>query len=581
MSDSTCITGAQCLVASLVDLGIEYVFTNPGTTELELVQAMETNQDLTPVLVTQELVATAAADGFARFHGLGAALLHLGPGFSNGAAFVHDAKRAGTPMLVIVGEHPDTHLAVDAALNTDLAAIMAPFCVEVLVVDDPASVAQTSRRAGELARLHRGPVGLIAPQNVMSADVGRDELDQSEHDRDESSSNESGREESVQTVAVASSRVVGANVAQPSRLLDHAVQTETSSTAEASGPTKDEVGDDPLLLLGSTALGGASQLLAARIASHIGARLYAEVFPAVMERGSHLPPISRIPYFPDQARTMIGTPSMVILIGASEPLSYFAQQEMAPQLIPAETKIVTLVAPGGPAESGLRRWAKRLGVDADLDDGGPDSGAVEGTLSAHIASEETYPEKTIPTASNDDPLTVESVGRLFAHYQLSGDVVVDEGRTSSGPAVVHGMSAPPHWYVGHPGGAIGGGLGLALGAAVATRRRVRALIADGGSLYAPQALWTIAHLGLDVGVVVVANQGYRILRMEMKSRGIEPISRDLTQIEHPCVDFIALAKAFGVAGYRANTVGELASILEAGGEQHRPFLVVAELADPS
>ena len=572
MSDLAAITGAQHLVASLVDLGIEYVFTNPGTTELELVQALEANEDLTPVLATQELVATAAADGFARFRGLGVALLHLGPGFSNGAAFVHDAKRAGTPMLVIVGEHPDTHLAVDAALNTDLAAIMAPFCVEVLVVDDPATVAQTTRRAGELARLHRGPVGLIAPQNVMAAHVCRDELG-----RDEPGLDEPGREESAQSVVVDSSRVVAASVAQSSRLLDQAVRLETSSTAEASGPTKDEVGHDPLLLLGSTALSGASQLLAARIASHIGARLYAEVFPAVMERGSHLPPISRIPYFPDQARAMIGTPSMVILIGTSEPLAYFAQEEMSPQLIPAETKIVTLVALGGPAEIGLRRWAKRLGVDADLDDGG----VVGGTHSEDAASEETYPEETMTITSNDDPLTAEAVGRLFAHYQLSGDVVVDEGRTSSGPAVLHGMSAPPHWYVGHPGGAIGGGLGLALGAAVATRRRVRALIADGGSLYAPQALWTIAHLGLDVGVVVVANQGYRILRMEMKARGIEPISRDLTQIEYPRVDFIALAQAFGVAGYRANTVGELASILEARGEEHRPFLVVAELADQS
>ena len=572
MSDLAAITGAQHLVASLVDLGIEYVFTNPGTTELELVQALEANEDLTPVLATQELVATAAADGFARFRGLGVALLHLGPGFSNGAAFVHDAKRAGTPMLVIVGEHPDTHLAVDAALNTDLAAIMAPFCVEVLVVDDPATVAQTTRRAGELARLHRGPVGLIAPQNVMAAHVCRDELG-----RDEPGLDEPGREESAQSVVVDSSRVVAASVAQSSRLLDQAVRLETSSTAEAGGPTKDEVGHDPLLLLGSTALSGASQLLAARIASHIGARLYAEVFPSVMERGSHLPPISRIPYFPDQARAMIGTPSMVILIGTSEPLAYFAQEEMAPQLIPAETKIVTLVALGGPAEIGLRRWAKRLGVDADLDDGG----VVGGTHSEDAASEETYPEETMTITSNDDPLTAEAVGRLFAHYQLSGDVVVDEGRTSSGPAVLHGMSAPPHWYVGHPGGAIGGGLGLALGAAVATRRRVRALIADGGSLYAPQALWTIAHLGLDVGVVVVANQGYRILRMEMKARGIEPISRDLTQIEYPRVDFIALAQAFGVAGYRANTVGELASILEARGEEHRPFLVVAELADQS
>jgi acetolactate synthase-1/2/3 large subunit len=259
---------------------------------------------------------------------------------------------------------------------------------------------------------------------------------------------------------------------------------------------------------------------------------------------------------------------MVILIGASEPLAYFAQDEVAPQLIPAGTEIVALVAPGGPAESCLRRWAKRLGVNVDLDVCG-----LEDKVSKTIAS-----KATMAITGSDEHLTVEAIGRLFARYQLSEDVVVDEGRTSSGPAVLHGMSAPPHWYVGHPGGAIGGGLGLALGVSLATRRRVRALIADGGSLYAPQALWTIAHLGLDVGVVVVANQGYRILRMEMSARGIEPVSRGLTEIEHPSIDFIALAQAFGVAGHRATTVGELDSILELGGKQHRPFLVVAEVS---
>lgn len=582
MSKSAVVTGAQRLVASLVDLGVEYVFTNPGTTELELVQALEANPDLTPVLVTQELVATAAADGFARFRGLGVALVHLGPGFSNGAAFVHDAKRAGTPMVVIVGQHPESHLSVDAALNTDLLAIMSPFCLQVLVADDPATIAQTTLRAAELARLHRGPVGLIAPQDIMATDVNP---------------HEPGQDRLEPAHAMKSNQVMDPVVSQA---VGDSGQMERPDSASLPGtvePTKDELGADPILLLGSTALSGTSQILADRIAKHVGARVYAEVFPSLMERGNHLPPIPRLPYFPDQARAMIGTPSTVVLVATSEPLAYFAQDGVAPQLIPAGTRIVTLTNRYEPSEIALRRWAQRLDLNVDLDlgvevggldgrlatatDAATDSAGVDRAASDHAVSDDSAAQRMTSgiavSTGSDDQLSVEEIGRLFALYQLSGDVVVDEGRTSSARAVLCGMSAPPHWYVGHPGGAIGGGLGLALGAALATKRRVRALIADGGSLYAPQALWTIAHLGLDVGVVVVANQGYRILRMEMAARAIDPVSKSLTEFEDPRVDFVALAQAFGVAGYRATTVGELASILELGGQQHRPFLVVAEL----
>ena len=584
--------GAERLVASLEEQGLSHVFMNPGTTELELLRALEDCHHIEPVLVAQELVATGAADGYARFHGLGAVLLHLGPGFSNGAAFVHDAKRARSPMIVIVGEHPKAHLEVDAPLNTDLVAIMAPFCVALLVADNPRTVGLVTRHAGELARSLRGPVGIIAPQDVMASDG-------------EGPSWPGGGDEEMGCAGNAFQTMPA-----PAKGRD-AVGSE--GTEEKSGPltlTAQQAGVDPVLLLGSSALSATCQWLAWRIADHLGGRVYTEVFPALMERGRHVPLIPKLPYFPDQARTLIGRPTMVILVGAQEPVAYFAEENRRPQLIEEETPVVELVLPGDPAEAVLVQWAQSLGIAGNVD--GEDAMMCPTIPDATASDDATTPRAQAQVAGDDvdgidqrgfadaglssisdehgaelveaeslgagKTLTLETLGLIFARSLQSNDVVIDEGRTSSGPMFTHCGEAPPHWYLGHPGGAIGGGLGLALGAAIATRRRVRALVADGGALYAPQALWSMAHLGLDVGIVIAANGGYRILRMEMMARDIMPVATQRTTFEDPLIDYIALAAAFGVDGERATTADELAAALERRSRDHRPFLVVAELA---
>ncbi len=530
--------GADRLVATLGELGVTHVFTNPGTTELELVRSLEASSSVTPVLVTQELVATGAADGFGRICGVGVALLHLGPGFSNGAAFVHDARRAGTPMLVIVGEHPKAHLDLDAPLNTDVVAIMGPFCVAVMKIDDGARVASVIGEAYACAQRLRGPVGVIAPQDVMMSEFGEAARAASPERRGTGDSCEDGS-------ALNRARMTG-------------------DTAEAVIPSREQLGDDPVLLVGSMALSGVGLAYATKIASHLGARLYAEVFPALMERGNDTPCIPRLPYFPDQARALIGEPSAVVFIGAVEPLAYFAEVDRSASLIPRTTPRLHLAPPGVCVDGILSRWAKNLGCEGDGVDG--------------LGVAESTPVPPLQFGS-DERLNVDRLGFIFARAIQSGDVVVDEGRTSSASAYRYSALAPHHRYLGHPGGAIGGGLALALGAAVATRARVRALVADGGALYAPQALWTMARLGLPVGVVIAANDGYRILRLEMQARGIEPVSDELTRFAAPTVDYVALAAAFGVEGFRARTVGELDAILGAQRDRNDPFLVVAELVD--
>ena len=541
------MTGADRLVARLGELGVSHVFTNPGTTELELVRALTTCESVTPVLVAQELVATAAADGFGRIRGVGAALLHLGPGFSNGAAFVHDARRAHTPMLVIVGEHPAPHLELDAPLNTDLAAIMEPFCVAVVVIDDVATIDACLDAAMRSAHSLGGPVGVIAPQDVMAAEVPPSSW-----------------------VTPVVSHAVGITARSRPMALAHPYDVITPHVATVDVTDIDQkiLGDDPLFIVGSTALLGAGPAQIVAIATKVKARCVAEVFPAVMERGTGIPYLPRLPYFPDQARAVIGTPSAVVFVGAGEPLAYFAEEGRSGYLIDQGVPRTQVVAIGGDAETILGQWCRHLGLK--------DLGEVRGVLDTEAANElaEAPPSSL---AGDDEVLTIERLGEVFAAAICEGDVIVDEGRTSSAPAFLHARKAPPHRYLAHPGGAIGGGLGLALGAALASGARVRALVADGGSLYAPQALWTMARCNLPIGVVIVANDGYRILRIEMRARGIEPVSDELTRLGGPAIDYVALAHAFGVNGYRARTVHELTAVLSDRRNAVTPFLVVAEL----
>jgi len=484
-------TGAARWLDALEALGVEALFCNPGTTELAIVEALEGRRRPRGVLVAQELVATGAADAYGRLRGLGAALLHLGPGFANGAAFVHNAKRASTPMIVGVGEHPLSHRRFDVGLTMALEEVLGPFCVEVARIERGDEIVPLTFRAAEQAWALRGPVGLILPSEVM--------------------------ESVVDAPAPVAAPVPRRGAPEALRSLG-------------------ELGAHPLLLLGSDALGPHEQRLAARLAEELGASLRTETFPAVMARGGGLAPIPRLPYLPSQARKVLARASSVVLVGAEEPIAYFEPAAGGSRLVPDGVAVKVLSPPWAGAHEAL---------GALVGDATGEEGASRTAVAAH------------PRPADAEDLSATNLGAVLAGWVEEGDLVVDEARSASQAVAEPLALAARHTVLGHPGGAIGGGLALALGAAAATGRRTLALVADGGSLYAPQALWSIAREQLPVLVVVLENGGYEILRTEMAERGFR--GEGLTRIAG--ISYAGLMASFGVPSTEVATVGELRSAL--------------------
>jgi acetolactate synthase-1/2/3 large subunit len=506
------MNGGEVVAETLAELGIRLIFANPGTTELSLAVAISAHRELRSVLVTQELVATGSADGAVRMGADAAALLHLGPGFANGAAFLHNARRAGTPLVVLVGEHPERHRTLDPALATDLDSVVRPFTVATVRLGHPEEIRRDIHRALGLARERRGPVAVIAPSDLMDSPA---------HEQ-----------------------------RQPVRHPE--VNPSVSAPADPERPA--------LLLLGAGALTAEAQRLAAQIAAHIGGRCLSELFPARMERGGGLPFIPQLAYFAGPARAMLSGFDRVVTVGAREPVSYFDASGKSSHLIDPDAEVIELAAPGSAELAALQAWASALGKLRDIK-----SSVLHGSK---------------PPSDLLAPIGLAALAHEIVSRQEEDDVVVSELRTSGTDYFECAAKAPRHTFLGHPGGAIGEGVSLGVGAAIATGRRVLCLVADGGFLYAPQALAVAASANLELKVLVAVNRGYRILRLELEQRGFDPAraASDLTTFDAP-FDLARLAEGFGVPATRVATVGALRAALDGLWTEPGPSVVVAELAD--
>ena len=142
------MNGAQALINTLVDGGVDVCFANPGTSEMHFVAALDTVPQMRGVLTLFEGIATGAADGYARIAGRPAAvLLHLGPGLGNGLANLHNARRARVPMVVVVGDHATYHKKYDAPLESDIDALAGSVSGWVHRTSDTADIAADAAEA--------------------------------------------------------------------------------------------------------------------------------------------------------------------------------------------------------------------------------------------------------------------------------------------------------------------------------------------------------------------------------------------------------------------------------------------------
>lgn len=516
------MNGAESLLHTAVRAGIEVCFANPGTTEIPFVQALDSVPGVRAVLCLFEGVCTGAADGYGRMAGKPAlTLLHLGPGFAGGIAYLHDARRARSPIVNIVGEHATWHLPADAPLNSDIASLARPVSAwlrtarsgDELARDFAQAVAAASAQPGQIATL-------IVPHDVMLA---------------------------------AATGPAEPGAVQPLRAASEDAIKQTVEALNRHQPAA--------LFLGSSALSKRGLRAARRVAAATGCRLLSETFPKRQECGGGLPAPARLPYFPEPGRELLAPFRSVVLAGAKSPVTFFGYPGVSSYFIAPEQHTATLAAPDEDAVTSLEALADVLGAppaDAEIN-------------------------KPVPLRPRDvrGALTPETLAAAVVAVQPAGAIVVDEGITSSLHYYVLAAGAPPFTYLTQPGGAIGLGPPCATGAAIACPdRAVINIQADGSAMYTLQALWTQAREGLNVTTLICNNQSYKIIGVELWRAGVTqfgPQARSLMSLSGPPLDWVKLAAGMGVPGVRVETAEALVSAFERALGEAGPHLIEAVL----
>jgi acetolactate synthase I/II/III large subunit len=515
-------TGADVLLRAAVGRGVSVCFANPGTTEMPLVTALDRTPGLRAVLGLHENVCTGAADGYARITGHAAlTLLHLGPGLANGLANLHNARRARSPVVNVVGDHMSWHRSFDAPLTSDIAALARTVGAHHEICD-PTAIAATTQLAIDEAERNGGVSTLVVPADLQQRTAPEPPAGEPAQDA-------------------------------PRRRVDtDAVERVAREVRAAEGPV--------IFILGGGGLSRAAQHAAGRIAAATGAVLYSETFPARAERGGGLPPVDRLPYFPEAAVQVLRSATAVVLAGAREPVAYFGYEGIPSRLTRTET-LHRLAGPGDDAEQALVMLAELID-------------AREPRGSGRAAP----PEPDPGTA-----LTGQSAGAALARWLPEHAIVSIEGGTCGYPFFTASAAASAHTVLTNTGGAIGQGLPAGLGAAIAAPDRpVIAIQSDGSGLYTAQALWTMARESADVVVLIAANHAYNVLRTELSRHAdaeaaAGPQAMRLTSLDNPAMDWVALARGFGVPARNATTVGELRDAFTSALRARGPHLIQMEM----
>jgi acetolactate synthase-1/2/3 large subunit len=514
------MNGAESLIATAARAGVEVCFSNPGTTEMQLVSALDSVPGVRPVLGLFEGVCTGAADGYARMPRRPAlTLLHLGPGFGNGIANLHNARRAGAPVVNLIGDHATWHVAADAPLTSDIVSLARPVSGWVHTAQSATELSGDVARAIEAALSPPGQVAtLIVPQDCA-----------------------------WERAAVPANPLPRPGPAPvPTRTVE-----AIASCLQRGGPT--------LLLLGNEALRESGLRAAARVEAATGCRVMLETFVSRLERGAGLPAFEQLPYFPEQAIESLAKFSSIVLAGAREPVAFFGYPDTPSRLLPESCERLLLARPGDDVEGALGAVAEAVGA-------GPAPAAF---------AEAAVPER--PTGE----LTVGTLGQALAALLPEGAIVMNEAATSGLAFSAFTKGSPRHTMLSLTGGAIGQGLPCALGAAVACPdRRVIAFQADGSGMYTLQALWTMARESLDVTVVICANRSYRILQVELARAGVaEPGrgARSLMDLTHPTLDWVSLGRGMGVPGTCVERADDLVRALARSLAEPGPSLIEAVL----
>ena len=512
------MNGARSLLQTLLNCGVEVCFANPGTSEMHFVAALDSVSGMRPVLCLFEGVVTGAADGYGRVAGKPAAtLLHLGPGLANGLANLHNARRAATPIVNVVGDHATYHLQYDALLTSDIVGFARPVSSWICESKSAGTVAGDAARAVQAARAAPGGIATL----ILPADTAWNAADHA-----------AGPLPDIGPAAVGSDAIEAA----ARRLVN---------------------GKKTALLLRGTALHGAGLEAAGRVQAKTGVRLLCDTFAPHAELGAGRVPVERIPYFAEQIVAILAGLEQIILVGSKPPVSFFAYPGKPSWCAPEGCEFSHLALPHEDGAAALQSLADALGA--------PSQSPIRIPL--------LLPE--LPSGA----LNAASVAQIIAHLTPENAIFAEEAATSGLPLLMHLARARPHTHLPLTGGSIGQGLPLAVGAAIAAPdRKVICPHGDGGAAYTVQALWTMAREKLDVTTVIYANRSYAILNIELQrvgASGAGAKAMSMLDLHDPEMNWAEIARGFGIEASRATTCEEFAAQYASAMQQRGPRLIEA------
>lgn len=515
--------GAKAIIKTLSNAGIDTCFTNPGTSEMHFVAALDSS-DMRAVLCLFEGVATGAADGYARIANKPAAtLLHLGCGLGNGLANLHNARKARVPMVNIIGDHAIYHKQYDAPLESDIVTVARNVSSWIRTCPTTEQVGADAAEAIEVAQKAPQQIStLILPADVSWGEGG---------------------------VAVEA---------------DLTPVTETASEALVSQLSDILLtqGKKTAILLGRRVLLEEGLIAASKIAEKTGAKLFTEVFPTRLERGAGLPNVERIAYLAEMVSVQLSGYEHLIIIDSTEPVSFFAYPGKKSYLVPKKCTVHHLVNPDQDAVGSLHALVEAVAATD-----------VEPKL-------QPADRPKLPSGKLNASKVCEAVGALMPENAI----ISDEAQTSGLKLPICTAGAPRHDVLTLTGGAIGQGLPVAIGAAIAGKdaegqdRSVIALVGDGSAMYTIQSLWTMMNENLDVTVIVLNNRSYAILNIELERVGAEgagPKAKSQLDLSKTEIDFVAMAKGMGMPAETATTAEEFNDALGRAIREPGPHLIDA------
>jgi acetolactate synthase I/II/III large subunit len=510
------MNGAESIVRTLVNGGVDTCFANPGTSEMHFVAALDRVDGMRCILGLFEGVVTGAADGHARMIGKPAAtLLHLGPGLANGLANLHNARKSATPMVNIIGDHATYHRALDAPLTSDIETAARPFSHWVRTSPDARSAAGDAAAAIAAARTPPGQVAAL----ILPADTAWNEADGP-----------------AEVPAIPERRAV-----------------EAAAVAEAAAALRS--GEPAVIMLSGLALTEAALDLAGRIASKTSAHLMAATFNARMARGAGRVPIDRLPYPVDLALAALAPFRHIVLVEAKAPVAFFAYPDK-PSLLAADgTQIHALTERGQDSLYALHWLADELGA------------------------RDTAPKRSplAPPTPATGAITPETLAQSIAALIPDDAIIIDESISTGRSFFKPSHASRPHDWLQNMGGSIGIGLPLATGASIASpERKVVCLQADGSGMYTLQALWTQARERCDVVSLIFANRSYAILKGELVNVGAQnvgPKALDMFDLGRPDLDWVSLARGMGVDGARVETMDDFNRVFAGACARYGPYLI--------